>query len=138
MCVFRLEQVVVHVGCMSIKDSQELVSTLLNIPFYSHALSASFMHIPLFLMHLSIFITAVLHIYISSHLFPWLSIRVSARSDKQLVLSSWLCKNADWMFFTFLQARHAASIGADAIAVISPSYFKPINAGFNPLFLNST
>ncbi|XP_051758078.1 N-acetylneuraminate lyase isoform X2 [Ctenopharyngodon idella] len=52
----KLEQVVVHVGCMSIKDSQEL-------------------------------------------------------------------------------ARHAASIGADAIAVISPSYFKPINAEALRLFI---
>ncbi len=41
------------------------------------------------------------------------------------------------MFLTFPQARHAASIGADGIAVISPSYFKPINAGFNPIFLNT-
>ncbi|XP_067270086.1 N-acetylneuraminate lyase [Pseudorasbora parva] len=52
----KLEQVVVHVGCMSIKDSQEL-------------------------------------------------------------------------------ARHAASIGADAIAVISPSFFKPINAEALRLFI---
>lgn len=35
-------------------------------------------------------------------------------------------------FFTLLQARHAASIGADGIAVVSPSYFIPINAGFKP------
>ncbi|XDV49227.1 hypothetical protein PO909_018513 [Leuciscus waleckii] len=52
----KLEQVVVHVGCMSIKDSQEL-------------------------------------------------------------------------------ARHAASIGADGIAVISPSFFKPINADALRLFI---
>uniref|UniRef100_A0A8C2G9S2 N-acetylneuraminate lyase n=1 Tax=Cyprinus carpio TaxID=7962 RepID=A0A8C2G9S2_CYPCA len=52
----KLEQVIVHVGCMSIKDSQEL-------------------------------------------------------------------------------ARHAASIGADGIAVISPSYFKPINADALRLYL---
>lgn len=66
-----------------------------------------------------------------------LSIRVSACADKQLVPSLWLCENAEWMFFTFPQARHAASIGADGIAVISPSYFKPINAGLNPIFLNT-
>uniref|UniRef100_A0A673J6T6 N-acetylneuraminate lyase n=1 Tax=Sinocyclocheilus rhinocerous TaxID=307959 RepID=A0A673J6T6_9TELE len=52
----KLEQVIVHVGCMSIKDSQEL-------------------------------------------------------------------------------ARHAASIGADGIAVISPSYFKPVNADALRLFI---
>nr|AAI55271.1 Npl protein [Danio rerio] len=52
----KLEQVIVHVGCMSIKDSQEL-------------------------------------------------------------------------------ARHAASIGADGISVISPSYFKPINADALRLFI---
>uniref|UniRef100_A0A672LE20 N-acetylneuraminate lyase n=1 Tax=Sinocyclocheilus grahami TaxID=75366 RepID=A0A672LE20_SINGR len=52
----KLEQVIVHVGCMSIKDSQEL-------------------------------------------------------------------------------ARHAASIGADGIAVISPSFFKPINADALRLFI---
>lgn len=40
-------------------------------------------------------------------------------------------------FFLFSQARHSASIGADGIAVISPSYFKPTNAGFNPIFLNA-
>uniref|UniRef100_A0A8C1BY43 N-acetylneuraminate lyase n=2 Tax=Cyprinus carpio TaxID=7962 RepID=A0A8C1BY43_CYPCA len=52
----KLEQVIVHVGCMSIKDSQEL-------------------------------------------------------------------------------AQHAASIGADGIAVISPSYFKPVNADALRLFI---
>uniref|UniRef100_A0A673GTE4 N-acetylneuraminate lyase n=1 Tax=Sinocyclocheilus rhinocerous TaxID=307959 RepID=A0A673GTE4_9TELE len=33
------------------------------------------------------------------------------------------------------RARHAASIGADGIAVISPSYFKPINADALRLFI---
>lgn len=36
LCMFRLDQVIVHVGCMSIKDSQELVSTHFSL----HALYA--------------------------------------------------------------------------------------------------
>jgi len=81
MCVFRLEQVIVHVGCMSIKDSQELVSTMFHNPFYSH-LSCIY-H---FFMHSSLFIAAVLHTYFSP--IRCLSIRVTACADKQLVPSS--------------------------------------------------
>lgn len=33
------------------------------------------------------------------------------------------------LWLTFLQARHAAEIGADSIALITPSFYKPTSAG---------
>lgn len=78
MCVFRLEQVIVHVGCLSIKDSQELVSTLLHI----------FTRINCIFHAFTTFLNAHLHFHNSSpphtfNLIYCLSINVSAFADKQ-------------------------------------------------------
>lgn len=35
------------------------------------------------------------------------------------------------LWLTFLQARHAAEIGADSIALITPSFYKPATAGMH-------
>lgn len=41
-------------------------------------------------------------------------------------------RSSHWL--TFLQARHAEEIGADSIALITPSFYKPATAGIHSFY----